>query len=1318
MVKEIPMLGVHWNNQLRSPVRFSGYRLTPSGNAQLYLPGHEKSRVQADVIFPDGKKDVVQFNRDGQYWRAKRELPLGSLYQIQVDGKPELDLLETREFCNKAYNVTSPLERTAPKKSVVIADLFQNGAVADECLRAYQKTGIPARNHFNDFGGDERGLKSLVPLLQEAGYSALLFKPFIGGDNLSSHGYWTVDPFALNKSFSNKKAFKNSLNLLLKSGMKPFADGAFVNQGLNGIQYLANLHYGFRSPFWDWFTFEETNQKGQSQYPRNAYEGMTLGILPTKTDPMSRIRFVDYDRFDIRVLNDPAQPEYSPKKPTFIELFNPQTADQLLPQTNRDGKILSSEDSVQTYRFPVPVKELMEKQERLEQLKKAPDYTDRTRKQLLSEWKQFRLGPPAEDDSSLKWDGQIDVAKMNMRNPEVQKFVEDSMVYWTRFVKNTYTETVASALQKARLKYPDKSPLELVQQITATTPQDARMPGKVLPPIDFPQLETLTEADVEKALTSAVLSDTKQPGHALAETILKQYPLPVLPMPPLFKAALTYPELAKALSRPAAPWLMQVIDFAFKPLKMLAEVAPKWRRHIDSWVDFVFEKLKQFSFEGMLANKLERSIQHLSRDAQQKLRSQPVRELITETVAQTLYLQLLTGQTSTVPDNVEEGFYRTVPDYIAQADPQTAANLLPRFLKDRLKALKTNQIAQLIERQLRDLEPDMVAVASAVLDKREFGLNWRIDAAKDVGDMDLVRNAPADKRKDLFRQEMSFVEGFWKQRGEAIRNVSPKTAIIAELTDFEALSDDSTARNISRRLFDVFNGIPNMRYMYSSLAKAVHMVQNPAEFGGDLQMKPSGFLNEVKGMSQSVPLPALRQYQNMSSSHDYPTASHTFLMNPDIFNMDYIRWWGIQEYFNEAVSELLTKPGFQRERELLRREGVENLKEIFATLNTAAEKAHQQKQFSPSVQNYFSKGSKQREEPVPLDAKQNFVDELFTLVTPQQLGVDPRTFNALRTVLSDRILEPSEARAMRGVIQNGMLRFDWTGYARAINTQVPPKQLQEGFFSLFSEAIQRCVQEYGSHFGYQPLYEALHHVLENLDDTALKQLIPGEAPTSLVKQTLHEQLFDQLQKPVLEDKFLRKVALQVGVPGNPSIYEIVPQGGSESRKNKYVQNRPLIRYDWLKERPLYQDYHQKLSRLLHLRKQVPVLNDGIVLPLQTQDVDGIVPLVRDNGREQAIMLVNTGKPSLPEDYPHWRNLTGNDAQYPEIQTTQKVKKNFKLNLSAIQPQPEKTVYRDVETGERFKVDKNYQLVSLDNPGRGMDIEVYRCLVREDVAGNS
>ncbi len=1297
------------------PVKFSGYRTTPSGDARLFLPGYASAgQVQAEIVTPEGHRESFRMKHRGNYWTMDEEIEKGAAYRFVVDGQPVLDLIERRDLAKpdgskkqkpQLYNVISPYD--TPVKSGPMLDIFSDSMLSGDQLSPFLIDGDPLaqrsrRDHFNRYFGNEEGLKTLFEKIdRKNAFRSILFKPFIGADNLSSHHYWTIDPYMLNDTFSSKEAMRNFMRMALKRDMKIFADGAFVNQGLNGIQVLSNLRHGYASPYWNWFIYPEHD-------PGSPYPGlmrdhkMVFGVLPVKFEPETQVAEIDFDRVKFNIVKDAASKD-DEASPTYLVMSDPTRG----PNDTLGASQFT--DSVQPYRFPVDPQEVAKKREKLAELKaklSPEDYTLAEKKEFL-DWQFFRLQLPPMDNSAIKWNGQIDVAKMNMENPEVQAYIRDAMVYWSRFVMNGYIEDVGQALSQARANLPTGNWQKWLDAVEAESPDDPN-PLHVLPKGRM-DVDGFTLEDAARALENAPKPYETTRGEHLARGIEEQYPLSALPLPETFKATLSHPELNGHLYHTRGP-LRRVLGWVLSPVLWAVERIDPLR----PFAGMVTRFLDGDTFAVKLGQKLDTVIEKLDQPSQEKLRHPQIQKLVFEALAEDAFLQIFTDQHASDPKACADGFESTVRPDIRLADPVSALGLLPDFAKGRLKELDTEALAKTLKNKLKGLDPEAVIVAEAVLKRREYGLNWRIDAAKDIGDIDKVLNADGEEKLAFFQEQIGVARRFWASVSDKIQRIFPKTAIIAELTDFGKLSDNNqeAAKAAYRKFFDtnIFTSTPNMDYQFSSPLELVNFAPRPDEFGAR-QTAPGGYWGAIEAMTTNVPWPTALQYQNMTTSHDYSTTTHRLLYNPEIFTQDHLRWWGILGDFGEAVRELKDKACFDDERTAIFEAGVKNPHDTLDKLKTLAESDRVKNALSQNVRNYLTQAAKEstgNNEPTPMLVKRRFVEELFTILKPADLGIPRAGFDELRKALLARIQEPGETRAMRGILTNALEEMDWAALKGRVgqpaDAGLPGDAIKTAFYASLNERAALM----GRNFGYLPLEHTVSDVVDGMTGNWEKQL-PKGVDAKAFRVALKNQLFDTGIEPVFE-KIQRIVALHTALPGNPSVYlpDLLAQSGGEFIKNMFLQNRNLVRHDWIDSREDIRGNLDALLDILRLRTDYPVLNDGFVLKPEVKDEDGVVPIIRDNGVDQAIMLVNTGKPKELD----FNNKVGDGRKYQEVELAQPVKQDYRLSLKNLDIAGG-TRYEDPATGETFRVNGDQVLESEARPGQGIDVATYRMLVRLD-----
>lgn len=1328
------------------------FRLSTQNNSKMRLERLDKGKAPVPVPVTLDKGDWL-YSEDG-----------GS-NTSQYRFSPELEHSEVSHHNTYgSFNRISPYERNTPQKSPVIADITMDCLVTPERLKKLEETErqktsgyekeapnyphvpkLPMRNPFNRFafgpkGGHEDGLLTILDDLHQNGISGLLFKPFIGGDSLSSHGYWTEDPFVLNPTFQSKDSLREFIGKSGQRGMKIYADGAFVNQGLNGVQMSANRMHGYKSPYWRWFKQGDENQKGgPAIFPNLTHSKLVYGILPTKTNEKTGLPELNRDRIGIRVINDPRNNSstYDSKRPTEIELYDPQLENENgTPKQNANPPMLDSSSSVQKYRFQVNPDELKSKK---------PIQNSKHPNDNLLEWNNFRLGTPDEDNSGVKWDGQINTAMLNTKNPEVVNYLNDAVGYWSRFVMNTHVRNVTQALnnsdvmkQSGHKNLSTDELAQMVKSITQTNDSELnsalepfdKSKAKPLPKVIDPSIDELDPQEL-KQIYEKVAPDHEAAhnGKAFAKHLLKEVPMNVLPLPTMFKADLSYPALSDILSSGGkgkfANFMSNTVLGNLSQIPLLGHV-----------FRIVRNVIYPRPFQLELGQKMQDVFSQLDANTQSKLRYGNIQSLLADKVGEVLYLSLLTGkQPNEVraiindPKALENAFYQGMPEHILKADPVAASKFIPALLKDRLKNLSSRQMGNLVEEEVHSLDPKLAAVAHAVLNQREAGLNWRIDAARDVADMNRVLETDNPKeRAKVCEEEFDSMRRFWDKLTGSMREVFPKASIIPELTDIELLAgkgNEHVAQKIMKKMFEknTFSGMPNMSYLYSPLMQMTHYPQRPDEFGLK-QMGAKAFMHNIQRMSEAVPAPVLRQFQNMTSSHDYPTSSHTMLVNPALFTMDLLKHWGLKDDLGVAMDELEHKPCFANQRSSL---GIANLKGSLEKLGKLMNDPTVKDRLNDlDLKNFYDKASKSRSEattcPTPFPLKGKFVDDLFAALKPEELGLQtPAQKNALQQALKARITEPSETKGMRGAIVNAALNLK-TSDAAAIQKALWP-------------ALDKAAQQWGQHFGYQPLDMALNHVFEQIDVSKLPTKYQGPKVPKLVKthqnpdgfivyqdskelEALKLSLYQTASQPVM-NKLQRLFALQTASEGTPSInlQDLFVMYGSEWTKNIMLQNRNPIRVDKLKgetQDPAFMAFFGDVGKLFRARSnpELQALSNGHVLPVTPDEQFGVVPIVRDNGKQQVITLVNTGV----QQELNYEHKAGQGAQYEMPERTLMDLRKYQPNLVELGLDPATTQYRDVNTNELFVLNQAGRLHPKGKPSQGVSINNWRMLVRENTTG--
>ena len=223
------------------------------------------------------------------------------------------------------------------------------------------------------------------------------------------------------------------------------------------------------------------------------------------------------------------------------------------------------------------------------------------------------------------------------------------------------------------------------------------------------------------------------------------------------------------------------------------------------------------------------------------------------------------------------------------------------------------------------MTPDRVTMAAAIMDNREYGLNWRLDAAKDIGDMDAIRGQSGRNVTKRFKLEA--YEGLkrWDQliRGNKERDlhgVKPyfnKATVIGEFTDFDNPIFDKISPTFFSDAVRHFDSIPNFRFAFNRFPSWIHHLRRAGEIDAETDFEASRVHSDMYMMANTLPWSVVRSMQQMCDTHDVESLPHVFLINQAISNFDLHPYNGLKDHFTDAVEELTYKSSVGYEKKLL-----------------------------------------------------------------------------------------------------------------------------------------------------------------------------------------------------------------------------------------------------------------------------------------------------------------------------------------------------------------------------------------------------------------
>lgn len=792
------------------PISFKGHEIN-NDKVKFFIPGKKEDEGKAFVsLFKVGGDSAKGIENKPLIYKdgfLSTEVDLDSKdtrygYNFYVNGKVQTDITQQKEVGGVKFAVTRDPKLTSFEKPHQIYHVVPDSFNPKDQSKVLDENGnFIWRNHFDLYGGNIDGVIEKLDYIKGLGAGRIMGTPIFGDDNVSCHGYWTQNPYQIAQNMGNVNKF-DELNLeLFKRGMGWIADGAFVNQGLMGVQFQDVLRHAAQSsdesPYTDWFKFY--GQPGPD---------FVLGVLPQDNDGE-----IQFDKFDINFENAPVDKKGNPQpydktKPTYLVLSDPRTA--------QDANKQISFDSVQKYKFPVNAEELKEKFDYATEFEADGSIA----KSELLEWGNFRLDTSDYDSDKLLWDGNRDVLKMNMKNPAVRNYIMGAGTYWTTRVDNVLLKYVSENINKQLAG----------KEANAENIKDAIV--KLEKAGVLPQGSSeISKANIDAAIKNVDIALL----HGTLRSAMAAFPVESIELPREVAGVITNPKFKEAYKDLVnSPKFKSVVDKIVKSSNISDENK---------------QKLSQPETLRLVANEIARAVMT---KAISNVDYMPGQELPADWKAQ-----------------LADGAAKHLPAQIFQASNDVAVSLMLDTIKNYgLPEVKVDEIAAKVNEQLSNVSVPTVRAAKALLGQMESGLDWRIDAAKDVADMDGVRNGRVDK-KDAFE----FVNKFWAEFCDKVRTVNPKAFIIGEVTDVP----DKDLPNFLQS--DGFSTLSNYRYMFGTPYKFVHA--HPEVMGW--HDGPTPFFKELENFAKAWPVTAVNSAHNMVDNHDKTRVLQNLLLHPGEF---------------------------------------------------------------------------------------------------------------------------------------------------------------------------------------------------------------------------------------------------------------------------------------------------------------------------------------------------------------------------------------------------------------------------------------------------
>ena len=804
------------------------------------------------------------------------------------------------------------------------------------------------KNFSNVYGGSIAGAQIIIPYLKENGYKYVFSTPMANGSKGWSLGYWNKNNMQVSPNMGNMENFTSYFEEMYKNGLKYVYDGTFTSEGLEGIHFQYALRWAENNPQ-SYYWFRMTGLKNSN---------LGLGTVPKNKENL-RHRIVNapynYELQTDGTYKKSPNPHYNPNKETLCQIYDAsQASDRQIRDLDNaiinyekltEGKALdinNHDDTIINFIFQINPKEYDNRIKVINELNKKfgkninLDTADGTI--MAAQFSNFKIDKKNEG-GFVTWDANTDMAKMNYHisgydekilqaivshsqreyermltergSKEVQDMAIQAGKYWTGKVKDIQTVYTAKTIGNAKTT-------EAIDKLIkdGKLPEDARLNNKVLTNIlngeyVLAPKGVLSKDDLTVKSLMKLPLDTLEFGENTVGVLSTSY----------FSNRATTDETIGVsrfdLMKQNNPHLVEPY------VKNYNRVNSLYNNEIKGFADAVIKKVNETSNEKLLDN-----------NGDYTEYGEYVIELLGQDIAKYAMLKSLGGEnlkTKILPDGEITYDYDALREGttlkalgINGHSPEDEAAKLEKKIEKGLNDLSGNDVsyvADAVSKRIAGTDTSSFRLAEALVDRTGLGLDWRLDAAKDVMDMDAVRN-----EDDAFDDNWDDAIKFWARFVQAVKSENPNAYVVAEITDIPDLMKDTYGldscpydglTNIGQK----FNGEPD------AFAKFFNETGITSEAGysyffTDLLTNFAPSFDEGNGLSDShdryVPrfellmqtrsADYLRNLYTFMGNHDKPRTLHGLAVDMELFHSnllnDYKDFSQNHKYRQDAIRVL------------------------------------------------------------------------------------------------------------------------------------------------------------------------------------------------------------------------------------------------------------------------------------------------------------------------------------------------------------------------------------------------------------------------------
>lgn len=781
------------------------------------------------------------------------------------------------------------------------------------------------RNHFNQYGGNIAGIIADITEMKNKGYDFILSTPIFGGDERSSHGYWTTNPFQMTRKNGTLEDFKTLNVELFKNGMSLIADGAFVNEGMEGYRIKHIQKWGKESPYYNNFRIEGNmtianlpNVDHASKEGKEIYPHIKLNIVNGNNK-------YSFTKDEVEITKQ--QRDY--KKPTYVQIYDERLLTPEQIKQVKNGELLTSygkhttgnhyeinnnNHSTLLIPFEVPEDEIASFENNIKANQGLYLKDRQAFLQTSLRFKNFNIDTQANGIET--WDGNSDIAKLRYTYSmgDEQKLTllglskeekieaqqgafqnQDSIQtvgkYWTKLTKNALLEYSAKELNLAK---GDAASYEATLSLNGKFPPLSKelMPKEVIQNVIdgqylIPQLETTDNA---KTRLAEDLMNLPLESLGFSHDITA-----VLGSPFISKKAFRQEDIAKTRFQFCKD--KDYLELPDKYSKIYGDAEELYINESQSFTEFAYGVISQADTEGKLIDKQSQKLTDAGKLILPLIAHDILKFAMVKVLAPTVSIKDINGKLVYDEKELQNTTLKNIAGAgIAAKSPADEAkqviSLIRKGLPD-ISAADKKILADNIKSRFKGISDNDIKMAYVLVDRTASGLNWRTDATKDTAPIGEVRDG-----LENFGSVMDESAKFWKGFAASVKEENPNAYIIAEMTDTGDLIGKGPGRhNNNMSLESNFvhetgvSGLTNYTYFFSSIAG---LVTSKTDSGENSEFTNIGALlgniignngwTQNKGFLFGYAQDGVKTSHNFAANHDKPRLLSILALDNRLFH--------------------------------------------------------------------------------------------------------------------------------------------------------------------------------------------------------------------------------------------------------------------------------------------------------------------------------------------------------------------------------------------------------------------------------------------------